>query len=391
MPKSNPSRRYFLKAGVVATAGIALSGCSESTDSSADGGEEGSESESDSSGEPDTESAEPEEVEPTEPDEPPALEHLHGISADLRPPDDGGYHDLRYEWEALGDSWYLELQIPKALGEYYENRSGTSAEFDQYLADTYDRDTVGVIVEEFTSFKERYELTKPEVVNLAVGFVQGLRYTEDSVTSSYDQYSNYPVETLINQGGDCEDTAILMAVLLRELGYGSALLELPANSPDHMAIGVLGDSSINGTYYEVDSDRYYYLETTGENWEVGEIPDEYSDANAAISEVGPHASLIYNCETRYDEEVGEIVLESTVWNVGDSTAVSGKFYAEFENRSKTTQEAASHQIGFLEPDNAEDFELRLQPPEGEALRLRTTVTLDGSFHESSVSEYQDPI
>lgn len=61
-------------------------------------------------------------------------------------------------------------------------------------------------------------------------------------------------------------------------GYGTALLLLPG----HAAIGVKGGDNIDGAYYEKDGNRYYYIETTGRGWSVGEIPDEYRGEKAYV-------------------------------------------------------------------------------------------------------------
>lgn len=394
MDSSDLKRRQVLKSGGILASGVAIAGCSESSEpASSSSAETGAGvDESDPSSDTDTEESESETSEPVESEDLPSLEHLHGISGDLTPSATESYHDLRFEWEALGGSWWIENQISKSLGEYYKKRTGRSGEFQQYVADTYDQGVISTIVEQFESLQEEYDLSKREVVDLAVGFVQGLRYTEDSVTSSYDQYSNYPVETLIQQGGDCEDSAILMAALIQELGYGCVLLELrPSDAPNHMALGILGDRSINGTYYEYNDNRYYFLETTGKGWGVGDIPDDYRDTSATITELGPHPSLVYRWNTEYEEDTGEILLNVTVWNVGDGIATEAEFIAEFEDRSEEIREGTEHSLGLLEPEGGEEFELQLNPPEDVSLRLNTGVLLNGDLHEVQFSEYQDPI
>ncbi|HEX3012335.1 MAG TPA: transglutaminase-like domain-containing protein, partial [Syntrophomonadaceae bacterium] len=111
-------------------------------------------------------------------------------------------------------------------------------------------------------------------------FVQSFPYVSDSISTPSDEYPRYPVETLLQKEGDCEDTAILTAVLLNELGYGSALLYLPDQG--HMAVGILGNENVEGSYYEKDGQRYYYLETTAVGWHIGEIPDDCQDADAMV-------------------------------------------------------------------------------------------------------------
>ena len=54
--------------------------------------------------------------------------------------------------------------------------------------------------------------------------------------------------------------------------------------PEHMAAGVYGDD-LPGYYWEVDERKYYYIETTGTGWEVGELPEVYQDEKATTYQV----------------------------------------------------------------------------------------------------------
>ena len=84
---------------------------------------------------------------------------------------------------------------------------------------------------------------------------------------------------LSDRGGDCEDTSILVAALLDRMGYDVALLLLEDAS--HMAIGV-SIPGTHGAYYEYDSTKYFYLETTGEDWRIGQIPASITDTTEYI-------------------------------------------------------------------------------------------------------------
>ena len=74
------------------------------------------------------------------------------------------------------------------------------------------------------------------------------------------------VETLIEGGGDCEDTTILVAAILRGLGEKTALIF----TPGHIALGVSGD--FEGASLTYNNTKYYYCETTGTGWAVGMLP-----------------------------------------------------------------------------------------------------------------------
>lgn len=95
-------------------------------------------------------------------------------------------------------------------------------------------------------------------------------YTEDVVPSSVLHVSNgleypkYPIETLVDGKGDCEDTSILAAALLNLMDYDVVLLSYS----DHAALGVQMPNfnpyykDYTPKYYDYGGKRYYYVETT---------------------------------------------------------------------------------------------------------------------------------
>ena len=40
-------------------------------------------------------------------------------------------------------------------------------------------------------------------------------------------------------------------------------------------MGILGSSDIPGIYWTYNDKRYYYCETTGDNFQIGELPTEF--------------------------------------------------------------------------------------------------------------------
>ncbi len=84
---------------------------------------------------------------------------------------------------------------------------------------------------------------------------------------------------MFDGGGDCEDTSILVAALLNRLGYDTGLLLLP--DEQHVAVGV-SLTGVSGSCYLKDGVKYYYVETTGSGYEIGEIPSEFTQTNAYI-------------------------------------------------------------------------------------------------------------
>ena len=65
-----------------------------------------------------------------------------------------------------------------------------------------------------------------------------------------------------------------------------------------MAVGVWMDCSASGTSYKIDGRCYYYVETTGEGWIPGEIPDQYKNTSAKLIKI-PSGETVNNVSTRY--------------------------------------------------------------------------------------------
>jgi hypothetical protein len=54
---------------------------------------------------------------------------------------------------------------------------------------------------------------------------------------------------------------------------------------------VLGDD-LAGFYYTYNDKTYYYCETTGDGWEIGELPPEFKDEKAYIYEIREHQQYV---------------------------------------------------------------------------------------------------
>jgi len=96
------------------------------------------------------------------------------------------------------------------------------------------------------------------------------------------EYIKYPAETLVDGGGDCEDTSILLASLLQAPPYDrDCVLVHPTN---HMGVGVASEEA-GGTFYGRDGRRYFYVETTEPGWRLGALPEAYANETAMVFDV----------------------------------------------------------------------------------------------------------
>lgn len=121
--------------------------------------------------------------------------------------------------------------------------------------------------------------TKREQAVYAIRFVQSLAYRRDPISMGVRDYSRFVEETLVDGGGDCVDTSILMAAILRADPFKYDLAFLAP--PSHMAVGIRADE-FPGWHVEHEGRRYYYIETTGFGWRIGSLPTRYQDTNIRV-------------------------------------------------------------------------------------------------------------
>jgi hypothetical protein len=121
-----------------------------------------------------------------------------------------------------------------------------------------------------------------DLVSFVLAFVRGVvRYATDRETHDREQDTSFPLETLVEGRGDCEDSAILAAALLRCLGVEPALVVLVlADGTAHLGVGVPAfiDLEVAGAaWVSHEGRRYHYCEATpGGHWRFGEIPPEFA-------------------------------------------------------------------------------------------------------------------
>lgn len=123
---------------------------------------------------------------------------------------------------------------------------------------------------QFSDVKDKTGLDDDEYLELITVFVQSIPYQ----THDKDINPKFPIETLADQSGDCDDKSLLLAGLLAHEGYDVALLYFGTES--HMAAGVRSDDcDYRGT-------GYAYIETTDLSW-IGIAPEELESGVALSS------------------------------------------------------------------------------------------------------------
>ena len=221
--------------------------------------------------------------------------------------------NMNYEWTFKGREWNLSLLVPESQYDYYQEKERTSTrDYSVYVTHPFDDEFINTIIMKFNFIALEMEYTEEEKINLVISFVQSLPYTSDNVTTPYDEYPRYPLETLVDNGGDCEDTSILTCALLKSMNYDVILIA----PPRHMAVGVNIDT--DGWSYTKNNKQYFYLETTSEGWEIGSIPDEYKQVGAYRYELKPTPIITHNWTASWKGSTLEVVI--SVQNEGTAIA-----------------------------------------------------------------------
>ena len=194
------------------------------------------------------------------------------------------YHNKSFAWDYNGEHWTWNLSIPKDLYDAYRSVSVSTRTRDgpagYGFCTTTDDSYIQSLAKKLNDTTTQQEYNSFDAVSFVLAFVQSLPYTSDSVTTGRDEYPRFPIETLVDDGGDCEDTSILFATLTLLMGYGTVYI----NPPNHFAVGILGND-LRGTYWtypEGSNKTYYYCETTGDNFKIGQLPDEFRGQSAYI-------------------------------------------------------------------------------------------------------------
>ena len=175
-----------------------------------------------------------------------------------------------YEWTYSAHDYTATLDIRYSDFLEYRNdgikRSQGTTEHDLSFVtynDPYIIDLLGEIQAQCLGESDEY------TANVILAFTQYIEYQYDSDSVGQDEYWKYPLETLFDENGDCEDTSILFCALAKAGGYDCALILYSG----HMAAGIHLDGDIGSGYYDYNTVRYYYCETTSIGWEVGDSPD----------------------------------------------------------------------------------------------------------------------
>lgn len=289
-----------------------------------------------------------------------------------------------YTWWYDGKKWTLSVNIPESIYEYYaEIERPPTEDYSIYVTHPFDDEYLRILIEKINFIAISGDYSEVEKVNLVISFVQSLPYTSDSVTTPYDEYPRYPLETLVDGGGDCEDSSILVSSLLYGMNYDVILLGLPG----HMACGVYTQDGY-GFYYLLNEREYYYLETTSEGWKIGDIPQDYEEEGAYLYELTATPIIAHDWSASWIGENLEISV--TVSNLGTAIAQDIRVYAALDAGEGYVWNPVETESFDLEFGREITLDVIVEVPENEHMRLIIGVLdSEGYLIDKSNSEWFD--
>lgn len=129
---------------------------------------------------------------------------------------------------------------------------------EEHLLPFYD-----ALLTELRRVKSARGLDDDRYAELLTVFTQSIEYRTDPV----DLEPKFPVETLVDGAGDCDDKTLLLAGLLSREGYDVAILLFEPEK--HVALGIACEE------LDYQDTGYAYTETTAEGF-IGMVPEEFA-------------------------------------------------------------------------------------------------------------------
>ena len=174
-------------------------------------------------------------------------------------------------------TYELNVVVPETLKEYYAERShslSSSSEFSKFVTPY----ALQPIADRLWDIYDEEE----DFANGVLMMVHQITYVETAP-------GKFPVETMVDDQGDCDLFSFIAASVIEAGGLEVVLLYYEEQS--HMNIGVHLSSAPEDTrdsvfYVTQDGKRYYVAECTGGNWEdgwrVGECPPDLKEVSAEV-------------------------------------------------------------------------------------------------------------
>ena len=125
------------------------------------------------------------------------------------------------------------------------------------------------ILEGFNRIFLEEDFDARDKIYFMITFVQNIKY--DRPGGTLDLFP--PLGTIAYRFGDCDSKSMLLYVILEKMNVDCAMLWSYHYKHAMLGIKVSG----RGDFLTANGKKYYFLETTYPNWDIGELPPEFNN------------------------------------------------------------------------------------------------------------------
>jgi hypothetical protein len=200
--------------------------------------------------------------------------------------DNGSVVKRNYSFKYSNNDYTLDLNLNSDLYNYYSNKKKSISYYKNnppadlreefyaiFFKSAGSDDSISDIILKARELSAGLNLTDDEFAEFIISLVQYIPYDFAKVSSSLvNTNPYYPYETLYLNKGVCSDKTFLGIMILRELGYGSAILDFP--EANHSALGISCKQE-----YSVNNSGYCFIETTN-YFPFAVVPNSMDDGKA---------------------------------------------------------------------------------------------------------------
>lgn len=207
-----------------------------------------------------------------------------------------------FNYKMLGDNHGEEvnftIEIPKDLYLFYQKQNHTFSDGYQNITSFITEDDIVIksIIDQVNTLYEEKGLNPIALIYQLSGEII---WTDDVFSiKGWDEYPKYPIETLVDGLGDCEDTVFLLAALFKAYGVEPVLVRFD----NHLGLATVVDQDIlDLIIYKYGKDfmatansqltnaKLIYFETTGNtNWDFAFMPEELQDKSYTVHAIGEY-------------------------------------------------------------------------------------------------------
>jgi len=180
----------------------------------------------------------------------------------------------------------LYTSVPPSLYEYYQRQNHNTLnieDFSKFVTPNVFRS----IAENIQNVTGNMPYNDEVFANAVLEIVHQISYNKTKV--------KFPTETIVDNSGDCDTLSLLVASIMKAGDLDVVLLFYEDSPIGHINVGVhLLNEPVYHTkgskpfYYEYNDKKYFTAESTGENWKVGDQPQDYINTEPKIISIENH-------------------------------------------------------------------------------------------------------